>query len=365
MNYRQIYVAALAAIALTSCKDWTTPESKFKDPVNINGKEYYEALRAYKASDHAVCFGWYSEWNGGGADLQSQLRGIPDSMDMVSIWGGKTGLSKDQIADMREVQQLKGTKVLWCQHIVDIGREITPSGVDVAEYWGWNRNGYDYTEEADNAIRKYARAIVDTCKKYGYDGCDFDYEPNYGYSGNISGSPDAMHVFLSEMAKYMGPQSGTGLILAVDGEPQTLRPESGPLLDYYIIQSYYCRGYWDLDNRFNRLLNKFGALEDESTILRKTIWCEDFERYQKNGGEQYTDRDGSITYSLMGMARYKRPNLPGERIGGVGAYRFNLGGKYDDYRIMREVIQEMNPSPETLKKREEEKQKEEQTEDEE
>ena len=65
------------------------------------------------------------------------------------------------------------------------------------------------------------------------------------------------------------------------------------------------------------------------------------------------------------MARYRRPGIPDVRTGGVGAYRFNLGGKYDDYKIMREVIQEMNPSQETLKKREEEKQKEEQTEDEE
>lgn len=344
MKSKYIVIALCSALALSACKEWTTPEAKYPNPVNINGKDYYEALKAYKKTDHSICFGWFSEWNGAGTDLQGQLRGIPDSMDMVSIWGGKTGLSKYQIADLKEVQQLKGTKVLWCQHIADIGREITPAGKDLAEYWGWNGGSYDYTKTADEAIRKYARAIVDTCKRYGYDGCDFDYEPNFGYPGNISSSPAAMHVFLSEMAKYMGPKSGSGLILAVDGEPQTLLAESGPLLDYYIIQAYKCTGVYNLDGRFNNLLSKFGKLEDERTILRKTIWCEDFEKYQKSGGEQYTDRDGSITYSLMGMARYKRPNLPGERIGGVGAYRFNLGGKLDDYRIMRAVIQEMNPS---------------------
>ena len=44
----------------------------------------------------------------------------------------------------------------------------------------------------------------------------------------------------------------------VDGEPQTLNKESGPLLDYYVVQAYYCRsdeGYSDaLDGRFDRLL---------------------------------------------------------------------------------------------------------------
>ena len=36
------------------------------------------------------------------------LRGIPDSMDVVSIWGGKTGLSKEQKADMKEVLRPHG-----------------------------------------------------------------------------------------------------------------------------------------------------------------------------------------------------------------------------------------------------------------
>ncbi|MCI5990943.1 MAG: glycoside hydrolase family 18 [Candidatus Cryptobacteroides sp.] len=334
----------IAAIALQSCSDWTTPEAKFHDPVNINTEEYYKALREYKETDHAICFGWYSGWTGSGTDMYNQLRGIPDSMDVVSIWGSKTGLTQEQFDDMHEVQRKKGTKVLWCQHIVDIGREITPAGQSAEEYWGWNGSWYDGTEEADEAIRKYARAIVDSALFYGYDGCDFDYEPNYGYSGNISGSPKAMQVFLSEVAKYMGPKSGTGLILAVDGEPQTLLAESGPLLDYYIIQAYYCTGDYNLDSRFNRLLDKFGSLEDEETILRKTVWCEDFERHAGDGGPTFTTRDGITTYSLMGMAMYYRPGIPDCRIGGVGAYRFNLCRSRNDYYFMRAAIQQMNPA---------------------
>ena len=272
------------------------------------------------------------------------LRGIPDSMDVVSIWGGKTGLSKEQKADMKEVQTKKGTKVLWCQHVVDIGREITPAGHTALEYWGWNGSSYDGSAEADEAIRKYARAIVDTVKHYGYDGCDFDYEPNFGYRGNISGSPAAMHVFLSEIANYMGPTSGSDLILAVDGEPQILLAETGPLLDYYIIQAYYCPGDYNLDQRFSGLLAKFGVLEDEETIMRKTVWCEDFEKYQTSGGCDFITRNGIHTWSLMGMAMYYRPNLPGCRTGGVGAYRFNLGRSKSDYYHLRAAIQLMNPA---------------------
>ncbi len=50
------------------------------------------------------------------------LRGIPDSMDVVSIWGGKTGLSKEQKADMKEVQTKKGTKGIFTVAISYGGR---------------------------------------------------------------------------------------------------------------------------------------------------------------------------------------------------------------------------------------------------
>lgn len=52
--------------------------------------------------------------------------------------------------------------------------------------------------------------------------------------------------FLDELSKEFGPKSGTGRILMVDGEPQTLNKESGPLLDYYVVQAYYCRSDGDI-----------------------------------------------------------------------------------------------------------------------
>ena len=96
-------------------------------------------------------------------------------------------------------------------------------------------------------------------------------------------------------------------------------------------------------NRFDRLLNKFGSIEDEATILSKTVWCEDFEKHKGDGGPEFTTRDGIVTYSLKGMAMYYRPGVDA-RIGGVGAYRFNLCRPVNDYFFMREVIQVLNPA---------------------
>ena len=39
------------------------------------------------------------------------------------------------------------------------------------------------------------RVIIDSINKYNYDGFDIDFEPNFGYSGNLSGNSDRMHIF--------------------------------------------------------------------------------------------------------------------------------------------------------------------------
>lgn len=355
-----LVLTLICVLTCTQCSSWTEPSKSYGEPINSNAEAYYKALREYKKSDHPIVFGWYSGWTGTGTNMYNQLRGIPDSMDVISLWGGAFNLDDAQRSDLKEVREKKGLRVLYCQHIMDIGREHTPKSVEqeflvdgvqyasreeaMAAYWGWFGNHGDTTNEGiDAAIRKYARVIVDSVMKYDYDGFDIDYEPNYGYPGNISSYPDRMHILIDELSKYFGPKSNTGKLFVIDGEPQTLLTESGPLIDYYIIQAYYCTGDQNLDMRFTKLLNKFSSVEDEATILSKTVWCEDFEKHKGDGGPQFTSRDGIVTYSLDGMSLYYRPNVSA-RIGGVGAFRFNLCRPVDDYLFMRKAIQTLNPS---------------------
>lgn len=360
-------VLALGALTFTQCDDWTDMENKFEEPYNSHNSEYYEALRAYKNSDHSICFGWFSGWTGMGDNMYNMLRGIPDSMDVVSLWDGAFDLTPEKLEDLKEVREIKGTRILYCQFIISLGDRMTPKEVEndfivngqkynsrdeaMAAYWGWYNNHGDTSKEGiEKAIRKYARVIADTINHYGYDGFDIDYEPHYGYSGNIT-DPDRMHILLDELSKSFGPKSGTGRILMVDGEPQTLNAESGPLVDYFNIQAYSSRGDYDLDNRFNGLLNKFSSTaagntpeEKEAAIFKKTIWSENFEKHKSDGGPEFTTRDGIKVRSLKGMALYYRPNVKDARIGGVGAYRFNLCRPINDYLFMRGAIQTLNPA---------------------
>lgn len=82
---------------ITACSDWTELEPKYAKDLTQTDKseEYYEALRAYKQSDHAVAFGWYGNATGIGVSLENCLAGLPDSVDFVSLWGGWKGMTPE------------------------------------------------------------------------------------------------------------------------------------------------------------------------------------------------------------------------------------------------------------------------------
>lgn len=94
-----IVLISLATTSLIGCSDWTESEAK-TFPESIVSDEYYAALRAYKQTDHQVAFGWFGGWSGEGAFMKSSLAGIPDSVDIVSIWDNGTNLSEAQRKDM-------------------------------------------------------------------------------------------------------------------------------------------------------------------------------------------------------------------------------------------------------------------------
>ena len=340
-----ITTLVLAAAALISCSEWVEPEAMDLDYVKGTNDSDYAALRAYKMSDHQITFGWFSEWTGQGAGLKNSLIGIPDSMDMVSIWIIAFQLDDARRKDLADVKR-RGTRVLACVSDSDVGSYLTPEGEDRNTYWKIDEIGWE------QASYNYGKAIGKWVLENGYDGVDYDFEPNYGHTGNLSSFPARVQKFIEGLAEYLGPKArGNGIspmaggkVLMVDGEPQTLNAECGPLIDYYNIQAYSCTSYSNLDNRLRTLMNKFQSVESNDETISKLIWSENFEQYQNSAGPAYTDRDNTRTESLYGMARYYYPNNPEAKIAGVGAYRFNLHRSVNDYLVMRQVIQIMNPA---------------------
>lgn len=368
-----IVLISLATTSLIGCSDWTESEAK-TFPESIVSDEYYAALRAYKQTDHQVAFGWFGGWSGEGAFMKSSLAGIPDSVDIVSIWDNGTNLSEAQRKDMAFCQNMKGTKIIYCSIIGGVGDKLTPQNI----LDNWEEMGYNSKQEAINdfwgypsdesnieavetSIRKYAKAIVDTLNLYGYDGFDIDYEPVAGpYTGNIVNSDEHLFFFIDELGKYLGPKSGTGRLLVIDGEPQriTTKLEIGTYFDYFIIQAYKPGSDSNLDKRLidgkvwgPGLVETFGGVMTEEVITRRTIMTENFEATDAamDGGYPYTDRYGNSMKSLEGMARWQPRN--GFRKGGVGTYHMEAEfGTSPEYKNIRRAIQIMNPSSHSLLK---------------
>ena len=368
-----IVLISLATTSLIGCSDWTESEAK-TFPESIVSDEYYAALRAYKQTDHQVAFGWFGGWSGEGAFMKSSLAGIPDSVDIVSIWDNGTNLSEAQRKDMAFCQNMKGTKSVYCSIIGSVGDKLTPQNI----LDNWEEMGYNSEQEAINAfweypsdesniqavevsIRKYAKAIIDTLNLYGYDGFDIDYEPVAGpYTGNIVDKDEHLFFFIDELGKYLGPKSGTGRLLVIDGEPQTMttKPEIGTYFDYFIIQAYKPGSDSNLDKRLidgkvwgPGLVETFGGVMSEELITKRTIMTENFEATDAamDGGYPYTDRYGNSMKSLEGMARWQPRN--GFRKGGVGTYHMEAEfGTSPEYKNIRRAIQIMNPSSHSLLK---------------
>mgnify|MGYP004520714459 FL=1 len=344
-----MYMFALVATLsfMASCDDWTDTEIKNPTDLTHTNKSdaYYKQLREYKKSDHEVAFGWFGNWVGSGLSLENTLAGLPDSVDFVSIWGNWHSLSVDRKADLKYVQEVKGTRALLCFIVANVGDQLTPAGEDRTTFWG----------EGDEAIRKYANAICDTIDKYNYDGFDWDFEPNYGSPGNIASYDEAHAVFVEEMSKRIGPKSGTGRLFVIDGEPQSLNSNLGRYFDYFIVQAYGSYGYSDLDNRLSNTIRNFQNATEEADKLspeetaKKYIVTENFENWAKAGGVSHTTRDGRTVPSLLGMAEWK-PIINGKAVqkGGMGTYHmeyeYNVSGYNVSYPYLRKGIQIQNPS---------------------
>lgn len=357
------FVAALAIVPFAACSDWTEIEAErltdYDNTEVARPDSYYKALREWKKSDHAISFGWFSGWGEHSASTTNMLAGIPDSMDVVSLWGNWSNLTEERKQDLKHVQQTKGTKIVFCSFTQTVGQNFTPEEhnatvEDRHAFWGW----VDGDEEAiAAAIRKYAGAIIDTLNKYGYDGFDIDFEPHYGYSGELASYNDRMHILISELGKHIGPKSpNPGKLLIVDGEPQSLDAETGEYISYFVIQAYsgtsgdtslWYNSDANLNARLQQGIAKFGALLGEETVTNRYVMTENLESALDclKGGYRYYDALGNLASypSLVGMAMWEPEN--GYRKGGFGAYQFGYeASNSPSYKWMRTAIQAANPA---------------------
>lgn len=138
-----ILAAALVFGAVFSC---TKPEALDLQPAYEYTEAYYEALREYKKSDHSISYLWFADY-GVPSSPAYRFAGIPDSVDVVSLWGG---IPKEGTLDRKEMYEMrdkKGTKIV----AVRITR-LAPA----------NANYYSYSWADDAQIPSYVNAYKAT-----------------------------------------------------------------------------------------------------------------------------------------------------------------------------------------------------------
>ena len=339
-------VSALALTTLASCSKWTDME--IQHPVDLtkpgHDEAYYKALRDYKNSDHQIAFSYYSAGTGVGTNMQSSLMGLPDSVDLVSLWGGWKNPTEAQLKDLRVAQQKKGLKAMICFLVLDMGAGVTPDPTEAEKatlkegeswthkYWGWSTAQTPEGKAARRAaVVKYANAICDVIEKYGYDGFDIDAEPTYSHPFSTSyemwrmdkedGVSTLMTLFIETLGKRIGPmaetEAGRKRILAVDGEPDALPPTHAKYFNYFIIQAYG-DGVGYSNGHFQGMLRAYKDVLSVEEICKKSIFVVNFESGATRGGQAGLGQ--ILNFALQ------NPVVDGVtyRKGGVGAFRVDL-----------------------------------------
>lgn len=322
-------------------------------PLNIS-ELYYQNLREYKETDHAICFGWFSKY-GGLTSGAVRFSGLPDSIDLVSLWGG---IPKDpiDIAEMRMCQEKKGIKFMP----VDICRiNKAPATLDFKKHWlallDASAAGEITADSLANGKKEvmveYGLYNVDCVFLNGLDGFDIDFEPE---GDPVQG--EMFYIMLDEMAKYLGPNPNITreeryeLIKARYGEAVANKPGAcdkllcidrygqdpgaahcEPLINYLLLQSYH------------------GMLSASGYPAKKLVHCvsvgEGWNVDPANGG---TPQVGDFRNKTGLLYNYARACVT-QGLGGFGGFIIN-----DDYNVtvlnpypyarMRDCIQIANPA---------------------
>ena len=370
MKLSKIFYAGVAALALFSCSQWTETEreilpnqeglirrvpfldAKSEADLPPSLRKHYEAIREYRKTDHVLGFGWFGNWTAKGTDPNAYLKGLPDSVDFVSLWGTRGSLTQEPKEDLEYFQKIKGGKALLCWIVQDVGDQLTPPGKSQSDYWLKEKGGGDPIK----ACEAYADAIADTIQKYNLDGFDIDYEPGYGHSSRNSLMPisqpsvwiaDASSAGETEVNQYMYAfikklrarldAMGKGKLLVMDGEPYLLTPETSKMIDYYIYQAYWEGSSTAVRNKIKN--------DDLDNYIRKTIVTVEFEQNWRTGGVTYytSDKYPELDYKHGAQIYdYATLDIDGIRIAGIGTYHMEYDKQDMPYKWLRSALDRAN-----------------------
>lgn len=232
------------AVGLGVCAGFTSCDTD-AEPMNLQpaykySDAYYANLRAYKDTfkQRSLCFVWFSDYDQS-TSMAYRFAGLPDSVDICSLWGGYPDPVKTPLAykEMWEMRNKKGTRL------------VAPTIIRIME----NENYANFGLTREDMINQKTTIdpdgiYPDWCVLYGdhllkamwdngIDGLDLDYEPESSDEQRYGIYGTRMTLFVKYLGKFIGPKSpNPDKMLIIDGH--TPPSETEPYIDFYVKQNY-------------------------------------------------------------------------------------------------------------------------------
>lgn len=256
--------------------------------VNTIGDEaYYQNLREWKKAafderglaTRSISYIFFADYG----SMAFRFADIPDSIDVINLWGGCPKKGSLDYQEMKACQEVKGMKVVGCRitRILENARwgkeaEI-PSFMKAYEKYKYDNMGKvllnKMTEQelesnaldAGNAALRaemsanpgkgaasrdaedpewpewcvYAsQVLLDEIEEYGLDGYDLDYEPE---GDPLSGT--CFETMVAYLSQYIGPKSGNeGTLLIIDRNSGYTTTNLYSFCNFWIYQMYGSTG---------------------------------------------------------------------------------------------------------------------------
>ncbi len=249
--------------------------------VNAIGDEtYYQNLREWKKAAfdkdgiaaRSISYIFFADYG----SMAFRFADIPDSVDVINLWGGVPKFGSLDYQEMKACQQVKGMKLVGCRitRLLENNSWVmeaeVPSFMKAYEKYKYDNMGRvisgKMTEQelesaardagsaacaADAAAHKTvdengnypewviyaAKPILDEIEKYGLDGYDLDYEP----MGNGEPFSDGIcfATFVKYLAQFIGPKSANPeTLLIIDRNSGAGSAEFAPLCNFWVYQKY-------------------------------------------------------------------------------------------------------------------------------
>ncbi|QIU96476.1 glycoside hydrolase family 18 [Bacteroides faecium] len=308
---------AFTGCLLTSCDDWTDPETvglEVKNPEEQNPELYakYTAnVRTYKQQTHYRVFARFPNGNSGNGE-KDFLRSLPDSLDCVILTNANK-LSAYDLEDIPHLQQQFGTSVLYGIDLTSQKEEIEKAGGDLQKQ-----------------LATYLDQVVANVKEHNLDGISLSYEGNLD-----TGSDEAQNEIIAAMRTLvfskLSPLMKDGKVLFFEGNPTFVPKDEQKMFSYYILNTT------EVADIFALKLQVSYANEFVGIPLDKLVISADPDLFIKNSEDKNIESILYLTKQVISCGP-----LAGIAIYNMPADYYHVGKNYVQ---TCNAIRTLNPSP--------------------